>query len=49
MLAYLRGKVLHLVPVLFAVTCFSFLLTSLLPGDVALVMAGPNEWDPYKD
>lgn len=42
MLTYVRGKVLHLVPVLFVVTCFSFLLTSLLPGDVALVMAGPN-------
>jgi peptide/nickel transport system permease protein len=41
-LTYVRAKVLHLVPVLFVVTCFSFLLTSLLPGDVALVMAGPN-------
>jgi peptide/nickel transport system permease protein len=38
----MRGKVLHLLPVLFVVTLFSFLLTSLLPGDVALVMAGPN-------
>ena len=42
MLSYIRAKALHLVPVLFVVTCFSFLLTSLLPGDVALVMAGPN-------
>jgi peptide/nickel transport system permease protein len=39
---FVRAKVLHLVPVLFAVTLGSFLLTSLLPGDVALVMAGPN-------
>jgi peptide/nickel transport system permease protein len=30
------------VPVLFVITRFSFLLTSLLPGDVAVVMAGPN-------
>ena len=42
MLRFARAKVLHLVPVLFVVTCFSFLLTALLPGDVALVMAGPN-------
>lgn len=42
MLTFVRAKALHLVPVLFVVTCFSFLLTSLLPGDVALVMAGPN-------
>ena len=42
MLTFVRGKVLHLLPVLFVVTCFSFLLTSLLPGDVALIMAGPN-------
>jgi peptide/nickel transport system permease protein len=41
-LTYIRGRVLHLVPVLFVITLFSFLLTSLLPGDVALVMAGPN-------
>jgi peptide/nickel transport system permease protein len=41
-LTFVRGKALHLVPVLFVVTCFSFLLTSLLPGDVAQVMAGPN-------
>jgi peptide/nickel transport system permease protein len=41
-LAFVRAKALHLVPVLFVVTCFSFLLTSLLPGDVAVVMAGPN-------
>jgi len=41
-LTYLRGRVLHLVPVLFVITLFSFLLTSLLPGDVAVVMAGPN-------
>jgi peptide/nickel transport system permease protein len=42
MLTFVRAKALHLLPVLFVVTCFSFLLTSLLPGDVALVMAGPN-------
>ena len=42
MLTYVRGRVLHLVPVLFVITLFSFLLTSLLPGDVAVVMAGPN-------
>jgi peptide/nickel transport system permease protein len=41
-LQFLRSKALHLVPVLFVVTCFSFLLTALLPGDIALVMAGPN-------
>jgi peptide/nickel transport system permease protein len=41
-LTFVRSKVLHLVPVLFVVTCFSFLLTSLLPGDIAQVMAGPN-------
>jgi peptide/nickel transport system permease protein len=42
LLTFVRGKVLHLLPVLLAVTCFSFLLTSLLPGDIAAVMAGPN-------
>jgi peptide/nickel transport system permease protein len=39
---FIRGRLLHLVPVLFVVTCFSFLLTSFLPGDIAVVMAGPN-------
>lgn len=42
MLRFVRAKALHLIPVLFVVTCFSFLLTSLLPGDIAQVMAGPN-------
>src|SRR5215831_14289825 len=42
MTAFIRAKVLHLVPVLFAVTCFSFLLSALLPGDIAVLMAGPN-------
>ena len=42
MLQFARAKVLHLVPVLFVVTCFSFLLTSLLPGNLAQLMAGPN-------
>jgi len=41
-LQFARAKVLHLVPVLFVVTCFSFLLTSLLPGNLAQLMAGPN-------
>ncbi len=42
MLAFVRARLAHLLPVLFVVTCFSFLLTSFLPGDIALVMAGPN-------
>lgn len=42
MLSFVRAKALHLIPVLFVVTCFSFLLTALLPGDLAVVMAGPN-------
>jgi len=41
-LQFARAKVLHLVPVLFVVTSFSFLLTSLLPGNLAQLMAGPN-------
>jgi peptide/nickel transport system permease protein len=39
---YVRGRVVHLVPVLFVVTCFSFLLTSLLPGDAALSILGTS-------
>jgi peptide/nickel transport system permease protein len=40
--SFVRAKAVHLVPVLFVVTLGSFLLTSLLPGDLALIMAGPN-------
>ena len=39
---FIRAKVLHLVPVLFVVTAFTFLLTSLLPGDIAVTMLGGN-------
>ncbi len=39
---FVRAKVLHLVPVLFVVTLGSFLLTSLLPGDIALSILGTN-------
>jgi peptide/nickel transport system permease protein len=39
---FVQAKVAHLVPVLFAVTLFSFLLTSLLPGDAALSILGTS-------
>jgi peptide/nickel transport system permease protein len=39
---FVQAKVVHLVPVLFAVTLFSFLLTSLLPGDAALSILGTS-------
>lgn len=39
---FVRAKILHLVPVLFVVTLGSFLLTSLLPGDIALSILGTN-------
>ena len=39
---FVRAKLLHLVPVLFVVTLGSFLLTSLLPGDIALSILGTN-------
>jgi peptide/nickel transport system permease protein len=35
-------KVLYLIPVLFAVTLLSFLLTKLLPGDPAVDILGPS-------
>jgi len=37
-----QAKVVHLVLVLFVVTGFTFLLTSLLPGDAALSILGPG-------
>ena len=37
---YIRRKLLHLIPVTFAVTALSFLLLDLLPGDVADAIAG---------
>jgi peptide/nickel transport system permease protein len=39
---FVQGRVVHLVVVLFVVTLFSFLLTSLLPGDAALSILGPG-------
>jgi peptide/nickel transport system permease protein len=36
------GKVLYLIPVLFAVTALSFLLLKLLPGDPAVNILGPS-------
>jgi peptide/nickel transport system permease protein len=39
---FVQGRVVHLVLVLFVVTLFSFLLTSLLPGDAALSILGPG-------
>jgi peptide/nickel transport system permease protein len=40
MLGYVSGRLLHLVPVLLAVTLLTFLLASLLPGDLAVAMLG---------
>ena len=37
---YIRRKLLHLIPVAFAVTALSFLFLDLLPGDVADAIAG---------
>jgi peptide/nickel transport system permease protein len=39
---FVQGRVVHLVLVLFVVTLFSFMLTSLLPGDAALSILGPG-------
>ena len=40
MLHYIRRKLLHLIPVTFAVTALSFFCLNLLPGDVADAIAG---------
>ncbi len=40
MLHYIRRKLLHLIPITFAVTALSFLFIDLLPGDVADAIAG---------
>ena len=40
MLVYVRHKLLHVIPIAFAVTALSFLFVDLLPGDVADAIAG---------
>ena len=40
MLVYIRRKLLHSIPIIFAVTLLSFLSVNLLPGDVAETIAG---------
>ena len=40
MLGFVSGRLLHLVPVLLAVTLLTFLIASLLPGDLAVAMLG---------
>ena len=40
MLPYIRHKLFHLIPIIFAVTLLSFLSVNLLPGDVAETIAG---------
>jgi len=40
MAAYVARRLMHLVPVLLAVTLLTFLIASLLPGDLAVAMLG---------
>lgn len=40
MLGVVTGRLLHLVPVLLAVTLLTFLIAALLPGDLAVAMLG---------
>lgn len=40
MLRFISGRLLYLIPVLLAVTMLTFLISSLLPGDLAYVMLG---------
>jgi peptide/nickel transport system permease protein len=40
MLRFVTGRLLHLIPVLLAVTLLTFLIASLLPGDLAVAMLG---------
>ena len=40
MFLYIRRKLIHLIPIFFAVTLLSFLSVNLLPGDVAETIAG---------
>ena len=40
MFLYIRRKLIHLIPIIFAVTLLSFLSVNLLPGDVAEAIAG---------
>src|SRR6202790_2213835 len=40
MLSFLARRLLHLVPVLVAVSLLTFLIASLLPGDLAYVILG---------
>jgi peptide/nickel transport system permease protein len=40
MVRFVIGRLLHLIPVLLAVTLLTFLIASLLPGDLAVAMLG---------
>ena len=40
MFGFVSRRLVHLVPVLLAVTLLTFLLASLLPGDLAVAMLG---------
>ena len=40
MLKYIRRKLIHLIPITFAVTALSFFFVDMLPGDVADAIAG---------
>ena len=40
MLKYIRRKLIHLIPITFAVTALSFFFVDILPGDVADAIAG---------
>jgi len=40
MIRFVIGRLLHLIPVLLAVTLLTFLIASLLPGDLAVAMLG---------
>ena len=42
MRAYVVGRLISMVPVLFGVSVVIFLLMKLIPGDAAQVLAGPT-------
>jgi peptide/nickel transport system permease protein len=43
MLAFVARRLLYLVPVLVAVSLLTFLIASLLPGDLAMIPGRPGD------
>ena len=42
MIGYFIRRIIHMIPVLFVITLFTFMLISLVPGDPVSAMLGPH-------